>query len=78
MRKRDKYVWAAIFNLTWYCIVSLVLTANDKIVPDSLTVAWFAVWTAELALLANAVVAFVGALIGISTANYNKDNGAGK
>lgn len=40
MRKRDRYVWAAIFNLTWYCIVSLVLTANDKIVPDSLTVAW--------------------------------------
>ena len=36
-----------------YCIVSLVLTANDKIVPDSLTVAWFAAWTAELALLAN-------------------------
>ena len=36
--KRDKYVWAAIFNLTWYCIVSLVLTANDKTVPDSLTV----------------------------------------
>ena len=53
MRKRDKYVWAAIFNLTWYCIVSLVLTANDKTVPDSLTVAWFAAWTAELALLAN-------------------------
>ena len=51
--KRDQYVWAAIFNLTWYCIVSLVLTANDKIVPDSLTVAWFAAWTAELALLAN-------------------------
>ena len=50
MRKRDRYVWAAIFNLTWYCIVSLVLTANDKIVPDSLTVAWFAAWTAELAL----------------------------
>ena len=36
-----------------YCIVSLVLTANDKIVPGSLTVAWFAAWTAELALLAN-------------------------
>ena len=53
VRKRDKYVWAAIFNLTWYCIVSLVLTANDKTVPDSLTVAWFAAWTAELALLAN-------------------------
>lgn len=53
LRKRDKYLIAAIFNLTWYCIVSLVLTANDKIVPDSLTVAWFAAWTAELALLAN-------------------------
>ena len=53
VRKRDRYVWAAIFNLTWYCIVSLVLTANDKIVPDSLTVAWFAAWTAELALLVN-------------------------
>ena len=53
VRKRDKYVWAAIFNLTWYCIASLVLAANDKIVPDSLTVAWFAAWTAELALLAN-------------------------
>ena len=53
VRKRNKYVWAAIFNLTWYCIVSLVLTANDKIVPDSLIVAWFAAWTAELALLAN-------------------------
>ena len=49
----SRYVWAAIFNLTWYCIVSLVLTANDKIVPDSLTVAWFAAWTAELALLTN-------------------------
>ena len=29
------------------------VTAIDKIVPDSLTVAWFAAWTAELALLAN-------------------------
>lgn len=33
--------------------MSLVLTSNDKTVPDSLTVAWFAAWTAELALLAN-------------------------
>lgn len=42
VRKRDRYVLAAIFNLTWYCIASLVLTANDKTVPDSLTVVWFA------------------------------------
>ena len=33
--------------------MSLILTANDKTVPDSLTVAWSAAWTAELALLAN-------------------------
>ena len=41
-----------MFNLCWYCIAVLVLTAHDKVVPDSLTVAWFAAWTAELALLA--------------------------
>ena len=52
MRNRDKYVWAAIFNLTWYCISVLVLSGFGKIVPDSLTVMWGAAWTAELALLA--------------------------
>ena len=52
MRKRDKYVWAAIFNLTWYCISVLVLSGFGKIVPDSLTAMWGAAWTAELALLA--------------------------
>lgn len=52
MRKRDKYVWAAIFNLTWYCVSVLVLSGFGKIVPDSLTVMWGAAWTAELALLA--------------------------
>ena len=50
--KRDKYLIAAIVNLLWYCIAALVLTAYDKTVPDTLTVAWFAAWTAELALLA--------------------------
>ena len=52
MRKRDKYVIAAVLNLCWYCIAVLVLTAHDKVVPDSLTVAWFAAWTAELGMLA--------------------------
>lgn len=52
MKKRDKYLLAAIINLMWYCIAALVLTAHDHTVPDSLTVAWFAAWTAELALLA--------------------------
>ncbi len=53
VRKRDRYVLAAIFNLTWYCISVLVLSGFGKIVPDSLTVMWGAAWTAELALLAN-------------------------
>lgn len=52
MKKRDKYLVAAVVNLCWYCVAALVLAANDKCVPDSLTVAWFAAWTAELALLA--------------------------
>ena len=52
LRKRDKYVIAAVLNLFWYCVAVLVLTAHDKVVPDSLTVAWFTAWTAELALLA--------------------------
>lgn len=52
LRKRDKYLIAAVVNLCWYCVAVLILTAFDKTVPDSLTVAWFAAWTAELALLA--------------------------
>lgn len=52
LRKRDKYLIAAVANLVWYCIAVLILTAHDKVVPDSLTVAWFAAWTAELGLLA--------------------------
>ena len=31
MRKRDKYVWAAIFNLTWYCISVLALSGFGKL-----------------------------------------------
>lgn len=53
LRKRDKYLIAAIVNLSWYCIAVLVLSAFGVTVPDSLTVAWFAAWTVELALLAN-------------------------
>ena len=51
LKKRDKYVLSAIVNLTWYCVAALVLSALGKTVPDSLTVAWFAAWTVELALL---------------------------
>lgn len=52
MKKRDKYLACAICAIVLYCIAALVLTYNDKAVPDSLTIAWFSAWTAELALLA--------------------------
>ena len=51
MKRRTKFTILAIFNLTWCAVAVLVLSANDKVVPDSLTVAWFGAWTAELALL---------------------------
>ncbi|MDD7538553.1 MAG: hypothetical protein PUJ93_06175 [Oscillospiraceae bacterium] len=51
MKKRTKFTIAAIVNLTWYCVAVLILSALGKAVPDSLTVAWFAAWTVELALL---------------------------
>lgn len=52
MKKRDKYLLAAICSLWVYCAAALALTALDKTVPDSLTTAWFAAWTLELGLLA--------------------------
>ena len=52
MKTRTKFCIAAIVNLTWYCVAVLALSALDKTVPDSLTVAWFGAWTAELGLLA--------------------------
>lgn len=51
MKRRTKFTILAIFNLTWYSVAVLVLSAHDKVVPDSLTVAWFGAWTVELALL---------------------------
>lgn len=41
MKRRTKFTILAIFNLTWYAVAVLVLSAHDKVVPDSLTVAWF-------------------------------------
>ena len=52
MKKRTKFTVAAIVNLTWYCVAVLILSALGKTVPDSLSVAWFAAWTVELALFA--------------------------
>lgn len=51
MKKRTKFTICAIAAILVYTAVTLVLTAFDKTVPDSLTVAYFAAWTAELGLL---------------------------
>lgn len=52
MRTRTKFVIIAMINITWYTIAVLWLSWKDHIVPAELTVAWFAAWTAELAILA--------------------------
>ena len=51
MRKRPKFVIAAMANIIWYTVAVLILSAKDKTVPDALTVAWFGAWTVELAIL---------------------------
>lgn len=52
LKKRTKFTILAVVNLTWYCIAVIVAAFCDKMVPDTLTVAWFSAWTVELALLA--------------------------
>lgn len=51
MRKRTKFVIAAMANIIWYTVAVLILSAKDKTVPDALTVAWFSAWMVELAIL---------------------------
>lgn len=51
MKTRTKFTIFSMFNLIWYTVAVLWLSSNDHIVPDALTVAWFAAWTVELALL---------------------------
>lgn len=52
MKKRTKFVIAAMVNIIWYTIAALLLLAKGRTIPDTLTVAWFSAWTVELALLA--------------------------
>lgn len=52
MKKRTKFVIAAMINITWYTIAVLIINYLGKEVQSELTVAFFAAWTAELALLA--------------------------
>lgn len=66
--------------LKWLCLIALPALS---VLYSALAGVWGWPYAQEgrdrkVATTINAVVAFVGALIGISTANYNKDNGAGK
>lgn len=51
LKRRTVFTIVSILNLEWYTIVVLILSALDKTVPEELTIAWFAAWTAELGLL---------------------------
>lgn len=51
LNKRTKFTIFAMFNIVWYTVVVLVASFFDHAVPSDLTVAWFAAWTVELALL---------------------------
>ena len=61
--------------LKWLCLIALPALS---VLCSALAGVWGWPYAQEVATTINAVVAFVGELIGISTANYNKDNGAGK
>ena len=51
MKTRTKFTVCAIAAIMLYTVAALVLTAFDKSIPDSLTVAYFSAWTVELGLL---------------------------
>ena len=67
MKKRTKFTILAMVNIILYTIVVLALSYFDKTVPGELTVAWFAAWTVELALLFGIKVASKD---GSNTAKY--------
>lgn len=56
--------------LKWLCLIAL---PASSVLYSALAGVWGWAYAQEVATTINAVVAFVGALIGISTANYKKD-----
>lgn len=53
MKKRTKFTICAMVNIVWYTIAVLIINAMGHEVQAELTIAWFAAWTTELALLCN-------------------------
>lgn len=60
--------------LKWLCLIALPALS---VLYSALVGVWGWPYAQEVATTINAVVVFVGALIGISTASYNKANGEG-
>lgn len=56
--------------LKWLCLIALPALS---VLYAALANVWNWSYTQEVATTINAVIAFVGVLIGISTSNYNKD-----
>ena len=56
--------------LKWLCLIAL---PASSVLYSALAGVWGWAYAQEVATTINAVVAFVGALIGISSANYKKD-----
>lgn len=56
--------------LKWLCLIALPAAS---VLYSALSGVWGWAYAQEVATTINAVVAFVGALIGISSANYKKD-----
>ena len=56
--------------LKWLCLIALPAAS---VLYCALAGVWGWAYAQEVATTINAVVAFVGALIGISSANYKKD-----
>ena len=51
LKKRTIFTILAMINIMWYTVVVLIAGFLDHQIDSSLTVAWFAAWTTELALL---------------------------
>lgn len=60
--------------LKWLCLIALPALS---VLYSALAGVWGWPYAQEVATTINAVVAFVGALIGVSTASYKKELGDG-
>lgn len=51
LKKRTIFTILSMINIMWYTVVVLIAGFLDHQIDSSLTIAWFAAWTTELALL---------------------------